>query len=319
MKFLKEYSDGEKINGIYFCKSKITASTKNGKTYYNVTLQDKSGVMDAIIWDINSGAIYEFDAKDYIDINGEVSLYNGSLQAVIRRLRVAKEDEYNESDYLPVSRYNGESMYESLLKFVSLVEDPYYSKLLNFFFVKDSKTVNAFKKMSAAKSIHHGFIGGLLEHTLSVTRLCQVYTKAYPFLNRDLLLTSALLHDIGKIKELSFFPENDYTDEGQLLGHISIGAEMIHDACKSIEGFPIESENQLKHCILSHHGELEFGSPKKPALVEAVALSLADLTDARMETFREVIDANPDNNDWLGFNRIFESNIRKTRIYDTKE
>jgi 3'-5' exoribonuclease len=319
MKYLKEFSDGDRFNGIYFCKSKITATTKNGKTYFNVTLQDKSGTMDAKIWDVKSDAINEFDAKDYIDINAEVSLYNGSLQAVIRRLRVAGEDEYNEADYLPTSRYNNAAMYESLLKFVSFVEDPYYSKLLNHFFVEDTEIVNTFKKMSAAKSIHHGFIGGLLEHTLGVARLCQVYTKAYTFLNRDLLLTAALLHDIGKLKELSLFPENDYTDEGQLLGHISIGVEMIHDACKNIEGFPLELENQLKHCILAHHGELEFGSPKKPALVEAVALSLADLTDARMESFREILDANSENDEWFGFNRIFDSNLRKTRTYDKKE
>ena len=163
---------------------------------------------------------------------------------------------------------------------------------------------------SAAKSVHHGFVGGLLEHTLSVTRFCDFMVKSYPILNRDLLITAAILHDIGKTKELSLFPQNDYTNDGQLLGHIMIGAEMVHDAAQKIDGFPQELENQLKHCILAHHGELEYGSPKKPAMVEAVALNLA--ADAKMETLTELFDAAPAGNEWLGYNRFFESNIRRT-------
>ena len=318
MKFLNEYSDGNRISGIYYCKQKITAQTKNGKAYYNLVLSDKTAALDAKVWDVNSDAIAEFEAKDYVDIVGDVSLYNGSLQITVRRLRVASEGEYDESDYQPRSRYKKSDMYDALMKFVDLVEDPHYKRLLNFFFADDKETVDAFMKMSAAKSIHHGFMGGLLEHTLGVVRLCQVYTKCYPFLNRDLLLTAAMLHDIGKLKELSFFPENDYTDDGQLLGHIMIGVEMIHDACVKLGDIPPMHESQLKHCILSHHGELEYGSPKKPALAEAVALSLADLTDARMETMREILDQNKDNNGWFGFNKVFESNLRKT-ITDAKE
>ena len=129
---------------------------------------------------------------------------------------------------------------------------------------------------------------------------------------QSLLITAAILHDIGKTKELSLFPQNDYTNDGQLLGHIMIGAEMVHDAAQKIDGFPQELENQLKHCILAHHGELEYGSPKKPAMVEAVALNLADNADAKMETLTELFDAAPAGNEWLGYNRFFESNIRRT-------
>ena len=313
MKYLNEYSDGSRLSGIYLCKSKITATTKNGRTYYNLVIQDKTGVMDAKVWDVDSGAIEEFEAMDYIDVVGEVSRYNGSLQLTVRRLRIPQEGEYDKNEYQPSSRYSRDSMYENLLKYIGLVENRYYSELLKHFFENDAEFAARFKNASAAKNIHHGFIGGLLEHTLGVVRLCQIYTKAYPFLNKDLLITAGILHDIGKLDELSAFPENDYTDEGQLLGHISIGAEMIHDACAGIEGFPKELEVELKHCILSHHGELEYGSPKKPALAEAVALSMADLTDARMESFREALDANPGNDEWFGFSRIFESNIRRTR------
>ena len=178
--------------------------------------------------------------------------------------------------------------------------------------MEDTEFIKVFKGNSAAKTVHHGFIGGLLEHTLSVVRLCDYYTKAYPILNGDLLITAAMLHDIGKTKELSAFPVNDYTDDGQLLGHIMIGAEMIHDKAREIPGFPARLESELKHCILAHHGELEYGSPKKPALAEAVALNMADNTDAKMETLTEIFRAAGNNKDWLGFNRLFESNLRKT-------
>ena len=169
-----------------------------------------------------------------------------------------------------------------------------------------------FEGHSAAKTVHHGFIGGLMEHTLGVTRLCDYMANAYPVLNRDLLITTALLHDVGKTKELSAFPMNDYTDEGQLLGHIVIGAQMVHDLVKEIPDFPEKLENQVIHCILAHHGELEYGSPKKPALAEAVALNLADNTDARMETLTEIFHADKGKKEWLGFNRLFESNLRRT-------
>ena len=192
--------------------------------------------------------------------------------------------------------------------------DPSIQKLASSYFLEDKAFVKKFCFHSAAKSVHHGFVGGLLEHTLSVMKLCDFYTKSYPALNRDLLLTAALFHDIGKVQELSAFPENDYTDGGQLLGHIVIGVEMVSDAVRSIPGFPETLANELKHCIVAHHGELEYGSPKKPALLEALALNFADNTDAKLETFKEALKSNNDNNDWLGYNRLFESNIRKTSI-----
>ena len=182
---------------------------------------------------------------------------------------------------------------------------------LNAFFREDEAFVKAFRQSSAAKTVHHGFVGGLLEHTLGVANLCAYYCKAYPVLDRDLLMAAALCHDIGKTKELSLFPENDYTDEGQLLGHIVMGAEMIAEKARMIKGLSKEMENQLKHCILAHHGEYEFGSPKKPALIEAVALNFADNTDAKLQIFTEILKG-AQNDDWLGFNRLFESNVRKT-------
>ena len=312
MKYIRELREGMRIAGVYLCKFRQSAVTKNGKPYENVILQDRTGTIDAKIWEPNSVGIEEFDSLDYIDIVGDVTSFAGALQVSVKRLRKAGEGEYDPADYLPSSRFKTEEMYQELLSYVESVKNPFLSELLKSYFVRDEAFIRAFQRCSAAKSVHHGFIGGLLEHTLSVTRLCSYYAKAYPILNRDLLITAAILHDVGKTRELSAFPSNDYTDDGQLLGHIMIGAEMIHDRAREISGFPEKLENELKHCILAHHGELEYGSPKKPALAEAVALNLADNTDARMETLRELFEASDGTAEWLGYSRIFESNIRRT-------
>lgn len=312
MRFLNELHEGDRISGIYLCKQKQSAVTKNGKPYDSIILQDKTGVMDGKIWDPNSNGIDDFDTLDYIDVVGDVTSFAGAMQVNIKRVRKAVEDEYDPSDYLPVSENSTDDMYGQLLGMINSVNNPFLSSLLRKLFVEDQDFLKAFQGHSAAKTVHHGFIGGLLEHTLGVTRLCDYIAKAYPIVNRDLLITAALLHDIGKTKELSAFPLNDYTDEGQLLGHIYIGAQMIHDLAREIPDFPEVLKNELIHCILSHHGELEYGSPKKPALAEAVALNLADNTDARMETLTEIFAADKGKKDWLGYNRLFESNLRRT-------
>lgn len=315
MKYINEFFEGSRITGVYLCKHKQSAVTKNGKPYENVILQDKTGTIDAKIWDPNSQGIDDFDAMDYVEIVGDVSSFAGALQVSIKRARKAMEGDYNPADYLPVSKKDIGKMYDELLKYIGSIKNPYFSALLKMFFVENENFIKTFKFSSAAKSVHHGFVGGLLEHTLSVTKLCDYYCTAYPILNRDLLLTAAICHDIGKTREISAFPLNDYTDDGQLLGHIMIGAEMLHDAIRRIPGFPAKQESELKHCVLAHHGELEYGSPKKPALVEAAALNMADNTDAKMETFTEIFEAAKDQNDWLGYNRLFESNLRKTSEY----
>ena len=312
MKYITSLREGERINEIYLVKSKQSALTKNGKPYDNVILQDKTGTLDAKVWDPGSVGIDEFDALDYVAITGDITSFQGNLQCSIKRARKVSEGEYDPKDYLPVSSKDIDEMYNVLLGYISSVKNTYLSKLLHIFF-DDADFAKAFKFHSAAKSVHHGFVGGLLEHSLSVTRNCDFFAKNYPVLNRDLLLTAAIFHDVGKLKELSVFPENDYTDQGQLLGHIMIGAEWVGEAIKTIDGFPVVLANELKHCILAHHGELEYGSPKKPALIEAVALSFADNIDAKLETFTELLANVPENNsDWQGYNRFMETNYRRT-------
>lgn len=312
MKFIETLREGERINEIYLCKSKQAALTKSGKPYDNVLLQDKTGTLDAKIWDLGSVGIDEFDALDYVAVTGDVTSFQGNLQLSIKRVRKVGEGEYEPENYLPVSDKDIDEMYQEMMGYIASVKNPYLSRLLHMFF-DDAAFAKAFKFHSAAKSVHHGFVGGLLEHTVSVTRNCNYFAQNYAFLNRDLLLTAAMFHDIGKLKELSTFPANDYTDAGQLLGHIMIGAEWIGEKIREIDGFPEVLANELKHCILAHHGELEYGSPKKPALVEALALSFADNLDAKMETVREVLAGVPENNlQWQGFNRLLDTNIRRT-------
>lgn len=311
MKYIKEYKDGDRVFDIYFCKFKSSAVTKNGKSYDNVILQDKTGTIDAKIWDPNNAGIADFDALDYIEVYGEVTSFNGALQVNVKRVRRCQEGEYNEAEYMPVAKRNIEEMYQELLGLIGSVKNNYLRTLLEAFFVKDEAFIKAFKKSSAAKTVHHGFIGGLLQHTLGVANLCEQYCKAYPILQRDLLISAAIFHDIGKTIELSAFPENDYTDEGQFLGHIVMGTEMIGEKIHDIPGFPKMLAMELKHCILAHHGEYEYGSPKKPAIIEAVALNYADDTDAKLQTFTELLESTQETG-WLGFNRFFDSNVKPT-------
>lgn len=312
MRYIDTFREGMHIADVYLCKNKQIALTKNGKEYGNLVMQDKTGTIDAKIWDLGSPGVGEFETMDYVHVEADVTLFQSSFQLNVRRIRRAQEGEYVEADYLPVSKKDIKKMYEELLGYIRSVKNPYLQKLLCGYFVENAAFAKAFQFHSAAKTVHHGFVGGLLEHTLSVTKLCDYYAGYYPMINRDLLLTAAIFHDIGKTRELSRFPENDYTDDGQLLGHIIIGTEMVGESIRSIPGFPEKLATELKHCILAHHGELEYGSPKKPALLEALALNFADNTDAKMETMIEVLQSGGENKGWLGYNRLLESNIRKT-------
>ena len=312
MKFIKELKEGDRVFDIYLCKHKQEAVTKNGKPYESVILQDKTGTIDAKVWEPNNPGIGDYDDLDYIEVYGDVTNFQGQLQISVKRIRVCREGEYNPSDYLPVSSKGIDTMYNELKTLIGSIKNTYLHQLLQDLFIDDADFAKKFCNSSAAKTVHHGFVGGLLEHTLSVTKLCDYYCSAYPILQRDLLLTAAMCHDIGKVKEISAFPVNDYTDDGQLLGHIVMGAQMLGERAVKIDGFPHNLLAELQHCILAHHGKLEYGSPKVPALIEAVALNYADDTDAKMETFKEALNASGGSSEWLGYNRFFETNIRKS-------
>lgn len=311
MRYIKELRDGEMVSATYYCKQKQLLQDKSGKRYFSLILQDKSGTMDGKVWNLNNPGIDDFDAKDYIHIDGQVQSFQGALQLNIRRVYKLSEGGYDESEYLPCTKKDVETMYGEILALIDSLRDENFKKLLESYFKEDNEFRDKFKKHSAAKTMHHGFIGGLLEHTLSVAKLCDFLTTQYPVLDRNLLLTAAIFHDVGKLAEITPFPENDYSDAGQLLGHIFIGADWLSQRMDKLGGFSEKRKNELIHCILSQHGELEFGSPKKPALAEALALSMADNLDAKLGGATELFDSTEEVG-WLGFQRQFDSNMRKT-------
>ena len=295
MRYIENLNEGMRVHDVYLCKTKNMAVTRNGKEYANVILQDKTGQIDAKIWDPDSPGIGEFEPMDFVTVDGNVTVFNGNRQLNINMIFKAEEGNYDQSDYFPVTSCNIDEMKADLTDFINSVQNQYLSELLKSFF-DDEAFMKSFAAHSAAKSIHHGFIGGLLQHTLSVAEICNDAARHYEFVNRDLLLAGAILHDIGKLNELSAFPANEYTDAGQLIGHIVIGYQMVSARIMKIPHFPKKLAAELLHLILSHHGELEYGSPKKPALVEALALSFADNLDAKMETVREILAGVSENN-----------------------
>ena len=314
MKHIAEINESDHIREIYLCKGVSSAVTKNGKEYLNVQLMDKTGAIDGKIWEPGDPGIDDFSKHDYIEVNADVNVWNNAKQLNIKRVRVAREGEYDPAEYLPVSPRDNEEMYKELLGLIDSVKDPHYNALLKKLFVEDEELSKKFRTCSAAKTVHHGFVGGLMQHTLGVAGVCDYISGKYEVLNRDLLITAALCHDIAKTKEFTAFPENDYSDDGQLLGHIVMGSEMVGVAASQIEGFPHTHLSQLQHCILAHHGKHEFGSPKLPALVEAMALNLADEMDSKIEIFTELFENSADKKgQWLGTKKFLnDANVRST-------
>ena len=311
MIYINMLYDGCSVDEIYYCKSVLTGTTKTGSPFLKVVLQDRTGQMDAKIWNPNHPQIGAFSKGDYVRINGLVSTYNNALQISIRSVCKACPGDYTASDYFPTAERNAEEMRGELQDYILSVSDPFLHQLLESFF-GDPSLLERFCAHSAAKEIHHACVGGLLEHTLAVAKMCCFLADGYPVINRDLLLTAALLHDIGKMWELSEFPTNDITDDGALLGHISMGAEMIHDHASRIHGFPKATETALKHCILAHHGKLEWGSPKIPSIVEAMALHYADLVDSRLQIATEAFAAAPSDAVEIGYSKATDGKLRRT-------
>ena len=255
MRFIETFREGNHISDVYLCKTKQIALTKNGKEYGSLVLQDKTGTVDAKIWELSSPGINEFSALDYVYVDADVTLFQGQNQLNVKRIRKADEGEYHPADYLPVTTKDIPAMQRELIQYITTIKNEYLRKLASGYF-NDPEFMKAFSFHSAAKSVHHGFVGGLLEHTLSVVKMCDYFSKQYPLINRDLLLTAAMFHDIGKTKELSAFPANDYTDDGQLLGHIIIGSQMVKERIDAMPGFPKKLERELIHCNLAHPGQL---------------------------------------------------------------
>lgn len=286
MIYLNEYKENNIIDGTYFCKNKAKLLTKAGKEYISLQLFDKTGTIEAKIWDLTEDNS-NFTNNTFVYVSGLITSYMNSLQAT---LNVCKpSNNYILDNFMPEPKYDIEDDFSKLQDMINSVSNEYLHKLLSVFFIESENTIKRFKSHSAAKTVHHDYVGGLLHHSVSVAQSCDLLSKQYPLVNREELITSALLHDIGKLRELAPFPVNDYTDLGQFLGHISYGCIMIEKAISTIPEFPDDLKLRILHNILSHHGELEYGSPKKPMTMEAIILSMADDLDAKLESFEKTI------------------------------
>jgi 3'-5' exoribonuclease len=275
--------ENQSITGFFCVAQKSVRNKKDGAPYLALTLADSSGQIECRMWD--AGEAGEFAQGDVVKIRGQVSRYKDQLQITADRLRKAAAGEYSVADFVPATERDVDEMWEELEEWVSTMEDADFARLARTF-LDDADIRAALREAPAAKALHHAWIGGLLEHILSLMGVADAVVRKYPGANRDLLLTGVLLHDIGKLKELRWGTGFEYTLPGQLLGHITMGVRMVEEKIAVLGDFPEEKRVLVEHMILSHHGRYEFGSPKLPMIPEAILLHYLDDMDAKMQTMQ---------------------------------
>ena len=310
--WVSDIKDNDQVRGQYLVKSKRMGSTKKGDPFLSLTLGDRSGEIEARVWERANPLSALFAEGDILEVEAAAGSYRGEVQLTVSDLKPVREVR-DPSLFVEVTRQDVTKMMLSLRELLRKIESPEIKSLIDRF-LSDSSFVHLFKRAPAAKNFHHSTLGGLLEHTLSVCRLALLVAEHYPELNRDLLLAGAFLHDIGKVRELGVVTSIDYTDEGRLIGHLSLGVSMLDEKLAAMKDFPEEIALRLKHLILSHHGEYEFGSPKKPAFLEAFALHLIDDLDAKMNGLGRFIEKDRQEGRWTDFNRLFDRYFLKGRV-----
>jgi len=309
--YIKDIKPGEKIKDSFLVTEKNMAFSQKGAPYLNIRLKDKTGEVDGKIWENAVEWDKQFNKGDIIQANGGAVSFKSTVQLSITGLRKLDEADIDLAEYLPVAKGDIDVMFADLMVFVEQIETPCLRALLHLFF-NDEKIAALFKKAPAAKGFHHVYIGGLLEHTLSVIRLLDQMTNHYQGINRDLLIAGGILHDIGKIYEYSYDSIFDYSDQGRLIGHIVIGIEMLDAKIAAVGDFPERLAMELRHLILSHHGTQEFGSPKRPKTLEALIVHFIDDLDAKVNAFQEFIEESRDDDSaWTPFHKLFERFIYK--------
>lgn len=274
--------ENQVITDYFAVSAKSVRSKKDGSPYFALTLADRTGPIEARMWDTSEAQ--PFGMGDIVKLRGEVCRYQEKLQINVQRIRKAEAGEFDLGDFVPKTDRNVDELWAELNRYVDSFTDSHLKALLRSF-LDDEEITRALREAPAAKSMHHAWIGGLLEHVVSLLGICDLVAKHYA-VHRDLLLTGAVLHDIGKLQELRWGTSFDYTLEGQLLGHITIGLGMIERKMASLPDFPPELRVLVSHLVLSHHGKYEFGSPKLPMIPEAVLLHYLDDMDAKMQTMR---------------------------------
>jgi 3'-5' exoribonuclease len=302
--WVKDIKIDDHVRGHYLATGKRVGLTKRKDPFLRITLTDRTGDIEARMWERADEYSSIFAEGDILDVVGYASSFRDQIQVTVSSLSVA-EDGGDPSLFLETTPRDVSKMMTSLRAILRQTKNAHLKTLIDTF-LSDRRFVAVFKKAPAAKTFHHSYLGGLLEHTYSVCEMSKAVAERYAELDKDLLVAGAFLHDIGKIRELRFDKIIDYTDEGRLLGHLILGVSMVDEKLSAIKGFPQGLAIRLKHLILSHHGQYEFGSPKRPKFLEAFALHLMDDLDAKMNGLGRFMEKDRQEGAWTDFNRLFE-------------
>ena len=320
-KFIKDFKEGECIESLYLVREKSFDTAKNGKPYMSLEVADKTGTVACRKWDAEKRVFDSFNADDFVKVKAKVEIYRKYPQLNIDSLEKADETSVDTSLFMPTLDKDREGLFKALLSEIGLVKNIYLKTLLNNIFSNEG-FISKFKSAPAATDFHHPYIGGLLEHTLSCMELAKLVVSKYSGIDRDLLMCGSALHDIGKIEELSYKRSFYYTDKGRLIGHVVLGMNMVEKEINNIPDFPEELKNLLLHIIISHHGEQEWGSPKRPMCLEAVVLHHIDNLDAKINGFKQFADTyNDPSSNWTKYSKMFREFLyKKTEVaYEEKE
>ena len=307
---------GQAVNEIFIARDKQLAYKKDGAPYLTLNLMDRSGEIKAVVWDNVQAINKAFSAGDYVRVKGTASEYREVLQLVVRHIERPDSADVDAQDFLPTTERDVDKMLDRLIQISQTVENKHLSRLLAVFF-EDKDFVHRLKSAPAAKRMHHAYLGGLLEHTLSIARLSQAVCSHYTGLDKDVLLTGAILHDIGKVYEFSYETHIDYSDAGRLLNHIVIGVEMLDKRIATLDNFPEDLSLVLKHMIVSHHGTRDFGSPEPPKTLEAVVLYYLDELDAKITGIRAFMETEDPEAAWTSYHRILDRFFFKGKPLDS--
>jgi 3'-5' exoribonuclease len=309
--YVKDIKAGDKVSDTFLVLDKNMAFSQKGAPYLSLRLRDRTGDIEGRIWDRAVELDRLFRKGDVVLVHSRAASYKNLIQLSIVDIRKAEDEGIDLQEYALSSRFDIEEMFSGVMTFIGEIKNPHLKRLMESFF-EDPSIVAGFKQAPAAKGFHHVYIGGLLEHTLSVLRLLDRVAGHYSMLNRDLLIAGGILHDIGKIRELTFKPLIEYSDTGRLIGHIVLGVEMLGARIAQMDEFPEQLAMELRHIILSHHGVLEYGSPKRPKTMEALVIHYIDDMDAKVNAFQGFIEnADDEESDWTPFHRLFERFIYK--------
>jgi 3'-5' exoribonuclease len=315
--YVADIRENEPVDSVFLVSAKNQGVTKSGSGYLILRLLDRSGEIEARVWERANEAGRAFDKNDFVRICGQGTLYQGRIQVRVQEIAKVDEREVATEDFLPRSEFDPEQMAAELKAILRAMENPHLRALAEAFFA-DPTFMELFKRAPAGKTIHHPYLGGLLEHTLSLLKLILKVVENYRGIDVDLLLIGGFLHDIGKVYELSFDRSVEYTDRGQLLGHLVMEIEMVDDKLKVIPDFPDELAMLIKHMMVSHHGSLEFGSPKLPQTLEAVMLHYLDDLDGKIQSIQSLLGKEPDAR-WTSFHRGYGRNFFRGRAGEEDE